>query len=101
MTKRDGEQARRLRVLMRFLGGRGYLQSQGWLPHSGTNHRAMFASYWPLMEESADGGVRSQQQGEGGGGSDLRSVDSGDARAISERHRPENVSTAAVAPRQE
>ena len=35
MTERDCEQTRRLRVLMRFLGGRGYLQSQGWLPHSG------------------------------------------------------------------
>ena len=33
---------------MRFLGGRGYLQSPGWLPHSGTDHPALFASYWPL-----------------------------------------------------
>ena len=32
------------------VGGRGYLQSQGWLPHSGTTHPALFASYWPLTE---------------------------------------------------
>ena len=50
ITERDGAQAKRLRPLMRFLGGRGYLQSQGWLPHSGTTHPALFASYWPLTE---------------------------------------------------
>ena len=33
----DGEQTKRLHVLSRFLGGRGYLQSQDWLPHSGTS----------------------------------------------------------------
>eukprot|EP01052_Picozoa_sp_SAG31_P019027 SAG31_NODE_1371_length_8605_cov_20.357630_4_plen_428_part_00 len=53
ITARDGEQIRRLRLLLNFLGGRGCLQSQGWLPHSGTNHRALFASYWPL--EDSDG----------------------------------------------
>ena len=47
-----GEQIRRLGVLLRFLGGRGYLQSQGWLPHSGTHHPALFASYWPLQHEN-------------------------------------------------
>ena len=50
ITERDGAQTKRLRPLMRFLGGRGYLQSQGWLPHSGTTHPALFASYWPLTE---------------------------------------------------
>jgi formylglycine-generating enzyme required for sulfatase activity len=51
ITGRDGEQIRRLRVLMRFLGERGYLQSSGWLPHSGTDHPALFASYWPLEKD--------------------------------------------------
>lgn len=36
---------------MLFLGGRGYLQSPGWLPHSGTAYPdALFASYWPLQD---------------------------------------------------
>jgi iron(II)-dependent oxidoreductase len=41
---------------MTFLGARGYLQSPGWLPHSGTAYPdALFASYWPLLEAGADG----------------------------------------------
>ena len=39
---------------MRFLGRRGYLQSQGWLPHSGTAQNDQhFASYWPLKDSAA------------------------------------------------
>lgn len=58
ITQRDGEQIRRLRTLMRFLGGRGYLQSSEWLPHSGTTYPdALFSSYWPLL---TDGDARGQ-----------------------------------------
>ena len=54
ITERDGEQIRRLHVLLRFLGGRGYLRSQGWLPHSGTDQpNSVFASYWPLHDSAA------------------------------------------------
>jgi iron(II)-dependent oxidoreductase len=54
ITPRDGEQIRRLHVLLGFLGGRGYLQSQEWLPHSGTDQPdAVFASYWPLKSSAA------------------------------------------------
>ena len=54
MTERDGEQTRRVGALLRFLGNRSYLQSQGWVPHSPTTDGAnLFASYWP--SESGDG----------------------------------------------
>ena len=54
ITERDGEQVRRLRRLMRFLGRRGYTRSQGWVPHSGTQQAAsVFASYWPLEGSAA------------------------------------------------
>ena len=49
ITEKDGEQARRVRTMMRFLGSRGYTSSQSWLPHSGTAYPdALYASYWPL-----------------------------------------------------
>eukprot|EP01050_Picozoa_sp_SAG11_P011577 SAG11_NODE_1237_length_5426_cov_4.878543_4_plen_1325_part_00 len=48
ITERDGEQIRRVGTLLRFLGGRGYLQSTGWVPHSPTTDPYnLFASYWP------------------------------------------------------
>lgn len=54
ITERDGEQIRRLHILLRFLGKRGYLRSQGWLPHSGTDQpNSVFASYWPLHDSAA------------------------------------------------
>lgn len=40
ITPRDGEQIRRVGALLRFLGGRGYLQSQDWVPHSINGVRA-------------------------------------------------------------
>ena len=53
ITTRDGEQVRRVGALLRFLGGRGYLQSQSWVPHVPTTDPAnLFASYWPA--EGAD-----------------------------------------------
>lgn len=36
ITPRDAEQIRRVGALLRFLGGRGYLQSPGWIPHDVT-----------------------------------------------------------------
>ena len=49
ITPRDGEQIRRVGAILRFLGGRGYLQSQGWVPHSPTTAPAsLFASMWPM-----------------------------------------------------
>ena len=49
ITPRDGEAIRRVGALSRFLGGRGYLQSQQWIPHVITTAPGMlFASQWPL-----------------------------------------------------
>ena len=49
ITLRDGEQIRRVGAILRFLGGRGYLQSQDWVPHSPTAApNTLFASTWPL-----------------------------------------------------
>ena len=49
ITQRDGEQIRRVGAILRFLGGRGYLQSQDWVPHSPTAApHTLFASEWPL-----------------------------------------------------
>ena len=54
ITERDGEQIRRVAVLLRFLGSRGYLQSQEWIPHSPTADSAnLFASFWPLDDKTA------------------------------------------------
>jgi hypothetical protein len=54
ITKRDGEQIRRVGSLLRFLGNRGYLQSQRWIPHSPTTDPSnVFASYWPLEDNTA------------------------------------------------
>ena len=53
ITERDSAQIRRVGALLRFLGGRGYLQSQGWIPHSPTTDSGnLFASFWP--SESGD-----------------------------------------------
>jgi iron(II)-dependent oxidoreductase len=49
ITQRDGEQIRRVGAILRFLGGRGYLQSQEWVPHSPTAAPGtLFASEWPM-----------------------------------------------------
>ena len=54
ITERDGEQIRRVGAMLRFLGGRGYLLSQGWVPHAPTADPAnLFASHWPLADGSA------------------------------------------------
>ena len=54
ITERDGEQVRRVGTLLRFLGGRDYLQSKAWVPHSPTTDpENLFASYWP--SNSGDG----------------------------------------------
>jgi len=53
ITETDGEQIRRVGSLLRFLGNRGYLQSQGWIPHVATaDSNNLFASFWPT--ESGD-----------------------------------------------
>jgi hypothetical protein len=49
INKQDGEQIRRVGAMLRFLGGRGYILSQGWIPHvQTTDPTSLFASYWPL-----------------------------------------------------
>jgi formylglycine-generating enzyme required for sulfatase activity len=49
INEQDGEQIRRVGALLRFLGGRGYILSQGWIPHvPTTDPNNLFASYWPL-----------------------------------------------------
>lgn len=54
ITARDGEQIRRVGSILRFLGGRGYLQSQGWVPHSPTAvPGTLFASMWPMVDDKA------------------------------------------------
>ena len=54
ITPRDGEQIRRVGSILRFLGGRGYLQSQGWVPHSPTAApQTLFASMWPIAAPTA------------------------------------------------
>ena len=54
ITPRDGEQIRRVGALLRFLGNRGYLQSQGWVPHAvnGAPNK-LFSSDWPMADGSA------------------------------------------------
>ena len=53
ITERDGEQIRRVGALLRFLGSRGYLQSQEWIPHVPTaDSNDIFASYWPLKDDT-------------------------------------------------
>lgn len=54
ITPRDAEATRRVGSLLRFLGGRGYLQSQGWVPHTMTLAPGkLFASLWPLKDGTA------------------------------------------------
>ena len=50
MTERDGEQTRRVGALLRFLGNRSYLQSQGWVPHSPTTQSTGTGTQadWPV-----------------------------------------------------
>ena len=51
ITKRDGEQIRRVGSILRFLGGRRYLQSQDWYPFSPTaDADTLFASRWPAAD---------------------------------------------------
>merc|ERR1719272_2877024 len=53
ITQRDGEAIRRVGSALRFLGGRGFLQSPGWVPHSPTAAPGtLFASMWPLGADS-------------------------------------------------
>ena len=54
ITQRDGEQIRRVGAVLRFLGGRGFLQSPGWVPHSPTAAPGtLFASMWPMAADRA------------------------------------------------
>ena len=57
ITPRDAEQIRRVGAILRFLGGRGYLQSQEWMPHSPTAApNTLFASMWPMGGGGSGGG---------------------------------------------
>lgn len=53
ITKQDSVQIRRVGSLLRFLGHRGYLQSEGWEPHYPTLDPSIFASFWPAPTSGA------------------------------------------------
>ena len=56
ITPRDGQAIRIVGALLRFLGGRGYLHSPAWVPHSPVvNGEAVFASMWPLAAATSHG----------------------------------------------
>lgn len=54
IIERDGEALRRVGIMLRFFGTRGFLQSAGWVPHTSdvlTMEAGVFASKFPLLDE--------------------------------------------------
>ena len=58
ITPRDGEALRRMGLMLRFWGGRGFLQSPDWEPHAaGPVQYGVYASKWPGQPTPATTGA--------------------------------------------